>query len=150
MAGGRPFRGRARVPHVMGNHGCVRFAVIRAGRGKNTVLLPGRFVGFLWQVSVAQLRPSAHTYPVWRSSDHLPGSHNTYSYAGSIFTQSNRRRVHGKVIQQLYFIKFLRLLYLFSDEDSFLLSRVDPCVALACCSWFQEAIVLCLLLCRAS
>jgi hypothetical protein len=46
MAGICPFRRNARVPPIMGDDGCSRFVVIRAGRGKNTVLLPGRFEGF--------------------------------------------------------------------------------------------------------
>ncbi len=46
MAAICPFRRNARVPPIMGDDGCSRLVVIRAGRGKNTVLLPGRFEGF--------------------------------------------------------------------------------------------------------
>ena len=49
MAGICPFRRNARVPPIMGDDGCSRLVVIRAGRGKNTVLLLGRFEGFLLQ-----------------------------------------------------------------------------------------------------
>ena len=49
LSGRRPFQGNTRVPHIIGNNGCPWFVVIRAGRGKNTVLLPGQFEGFLLQ-----------------------------------------------------------------------------------------------------
>jgi hypothetical protein len=46
MAGICPFRRNARVTPIMGDDVCSWFVVILAGRGKNTVLLPGRFEGF--------------------------------------------------------------------------------------------------------
>ena len=46
MSGICPFWCNVRVPPIMGDDVCSWFVVIRAGRGKNTVLLPERFEGF--------------------------------------------------------------------------------------------------------
>jgi len=66
MAGICPFRRNARIPPIMGDDGCSRFVVIRAG-GKNTVLLPGRFEVFCCDTTIkppGPLLPPSCNMPV--------------------------------------------------------------------------------------
>ena len=84
MAGICPFRRNARVTPIMGDNVCSWFVVILAGRGKNTVLLPGRFEGFSPRHNNQTVTASTAANGRWTP---VPAQRTRYPYHG-------QRRLH--------------------------------------------------------